>query len=172
MKKLLSGGLLLFAAACQDGRTATSIVDAGQVPAGNVQLVIQQQPASGDSAVFIVRVIGHGVPVAAYQGAVTFLPGGMDVTSVSTPEAQNGEYRVVNSGDASSGRIRFAGFATGDMQSTEAFRIVARVHTPLAALKLQGVLDVVGQATGMNIAPDHLKPSDGVFDAVTNIQLQ
>jgi hypothetical protein len=84
------------------------------VGTGNVQVMVQQDTrASGDSAIFVVSVVGNGVPVASYQGVLTFDPNALSISQVPTPSGTTGEFRIVNAAEVASGTVRFAGFATG-----------------------------------------------------------
>ncbi len=165
--------LVCVGAACSEDQPLTTLVSpVTMVPPGVVQVVIQQDMTiRGDSAVFIVSIVPNGVPVAAYQGAVTFAPEGMQVTAVRTAESKDGEYRIVNSQELASGKIRFAVFAPEALATTEAFRIVAHVNGGLAAAKLVGALDVVGQADGAALGASQMRSSVGVYDAASNALL-
>ena len=165
--------LLCVTASCREHEPMAPIVSpVTLVPQGSVQVLIQQdRHVAGDSAVFIVSIVPNGVPVAAYQGVVTFSPDVMEVMSVRTPEAKDGEFRVVNAEERAAGRIRFAVFAAEALASTEAFRIVAHVRGGLAASHLVGALDVVGEVDGQAVAATQLRRSVGVYDATTNALL-
>jgi hypothetical protein len=171
--RLLVGLLICCAAACKDSQPLTPQTTlTGLVPKGDVQLLIlQDRTITGDSVVFVVNVVPNGVPMAAYQGTVSFASTEMDVLAVRTPEAGAGEFRVVNADAAGTGRIRFAAFATQAFATTEAFRIVARLHGGLQAVNLAGVIDLAGEVAGNAIRADRLRASEGIRDAVTNQQL-
>ena len=173
MKKLLLLCTLVAVAACEDQAIVAPLPNpAAMVPPGTVQVIIaQERGLGGDTTVFVVRLVANGVPLAAYQGSVTFVPEGMQIISVLTPENAQGEFRVVNAEGAAAGKLRFAGFATEAMSSTEAFRIVARLHGNVSLLKLDGSLDIAGEAAGTQIGAASLRRSIGVYDASTNAQL-
>lgn len=165
--------LVCVAAACSEDQPAARIASpVTMVPPGSVQVLIQQdRTIRGDSAVFIVQIVPNGVPVAAYQGEITFSPSALQVMSVRAAESRDGEYRVVNSEQLKDGHIRFAVFAPEAIASTEAFRIVAHVNGTLAAANLVGGLDVVGQADGAAVGASQLRRSVGVYDANSNALL-
>lgn len=162
--------VLLSAAACKDQPPTEPVASPITLVApGTVQVIIQQdRQVSGEAAVFVVRVVGSGVPLAAYQGRITFAPGTMEVLSVVTPDAVDGDYRIVNATDASKGLIRFAGYSTGTLASTEAFRISARLRDGVSTLKLEGALDVAAEGAGQSMHASFLRSSVGVYDAASN----
>ena len=126
-RALLIGTLCLVAACRDDAPLAPPAPLSAMVEKGHVQLVIQQdRRLAGDSALFIVHVVGNDVPLAAYQGEITFNPVTFDVLAVRAPEAREGEFHIVNGDAAATGRIRFAGFTPEGFTNTEALRIVAR----------------------------------------------
>lgn len=172
-KHLLVIAALAAVAACEQERVAAPIANPGtMVPPGAVQVIIaQERQLGGDTAVFLVRLAANGVPLASYQGSVTFAADQMQVVSTPTPENAEGEFRIVNAEHAASGSLRFAGFSTQAMTSTDAFRIVARLRGPLASLKLDGSIDVAGLVAGTPIAAGSLLRNVGVYDASTNAQL-
>jgi hypothetical protein len=161
------------AVGCKDRQPLTPQTTlTGLVPKGDVQVVIvQDRTISGDSVVFVVNVVPNGVAMAAYQGTISFSAADMDVLAVRTPDAKEGEFRVVNADAAGTGRIRFAGFTTQAFATTEAFRIVARLHGGLGATNLAGTVDLAGEVAGTSIRSDRLRASEGIRDAVTNQQL-
>lgn len=172
-KHILVAALLVSGTACAEDAVNSPLPNPRtMVPPGSVQVIIAQETAlGGDSAVFVVRLAANGVPLAAYQGTVTFAPQGIEIIGIRTPENGEGEFRIVNAEGAATGMLRFAGFATQAMSSTEAFRIVGRLKGGVAALKLEGSLDVVGEVGGTQILASSLLRSTGVFDATTNVQL-
>ncbi len=140
------------------------------VPSGSVQSAIQQLPPAADGSItFIVRIVAQGVGVSAYQGAVTFVPGTIQLVSVSTPQGQGDEVYAVNSADFASGRIRFAAcsattFAGTDVgDGVEAFRFTVRSMGPLANANLGAALSVVGMESGVGLGADHLLGSPAVL---------
>lgn len=140
---------------------------------GKVQVVIQQDTrVKGDSAVFVVSIVGNGVPVASYQGAVTFDVASMDVKAVETPTAVAGEFRIVNATELAQGSIRFAGFATEHFSTVEAFRIVGNFKPGHVITNLVGRLDVAGETTGSAIRTSSLLSSVAVHDLYTNMTVQ
>ena len=165
--------LACLTAACRETTPTAPVTSLdGLVAKGHVQIVIQQdRRVSGDSALFIVRVVGNDVPLAAYQGEVTFNAAAFEVLAVRVPESQNGEFRIVNSDAASTGRIQFAGLTPEAFTSSEALRIVARVRDGLAGAALEGSITVAGEAAGTALRPELLRHSDGVRDAFTNVKL-
>lgn len=172
-KHLVAAALLVSVAACADEELNSPLPSPQtMVPPGSVQVIIaQERDLGGDSAVFVVRLAANGVPLAAYQGVVTFVPGSLEIIGIRTPENAEGEFRIVNAEGAASGTLRFAGFATQAMSSSEAFRIVGRLKGDVSALKLEGTLDVAGEVGGTQIIAASLLRSAGVFDATTNAQL-
>ena len=173
MKRLFWLGTVLALAGCSEQAIVAPLPNPGaMVPPGTVQVIIaQERGLGGDTTVFVVRLVANGVPLAAYQGSVTFVPEGMQVLSVRTPENAQGEFRVVNAEGAPAGKLRFAGFATQALSSTEAFRIVARLRGDVALLKLDGSLDIAGEVAGTQIGAGSLRRSIGVYDASSNAQL-
>ena len=165
--------ILCLAAACRDDApVAPSAPLSTLVGKGQVQLVIQQdRRLAGDSALFIVHVVANDVPLAAYQGEITFNAATFDVLAVRTPDPQDGEFRIVNGAAAASGRIQFAGFTPEGFTHTEALRIVARMRDGLAASDLDGTITVAGEVAGASMRPEQLRRSDGVRDARTNLKL-
>ena len=136
---------------------------------GSVQVLIERSPQlRGDTVLFIVRVIGEGLPLAAYQGTVTFSTAAMDALAVKAPDTQDGEYRVVNDRELAAGRIRFAAFAPQAFSSTEAFRIFARLKQGALATNLVGTLEVAGNTAGAAVRPQLLLRSDGVHNVIAN----
>lgn len=174
MKKLLLVlAALVSVAACEQERVAAPITNPGtMVPPGAVQVIIaKERQLGGDTSVFLVRLAANGVPLASYQGSVTFAADQMQVLSAPTAENADGEFRIVNAEHAATGSLRFAGFSTQAMTSTDAFRIVARLRGPLASAKLEGSIDVAGLVAGTSIASASLLRTVGVYDASTNAQL-
>ena len=167
---LLAVGCLAIAVSCRDRMPtapARSLTDL--VSKGRLQVIVQQDMSvRGDSAVFLVQVVGNGVPVASYQGTLTFNAAALQVMSVETPTPQTGEFFVANADDAANGRIRFAGFATRQFSSTEVMRVVARVSGGLSAANLAATIDVAGGETGLVVPRAQIQGSDGVHDAQTN----
>ena len=142
------------------------------VPSGSVQVAIQQQPTAADGSItFIVRVVSNGVGVSAYQGAVTFAPGVLQLVSLAVPPGNGDEVYVVNPGDFAAGRLRFAACAATTFAGTdlgdglEAFRFVVRPAGSLASANLTATLGVVGTETGAGLAAQRLLPSAGVLAA-------
>jgi hypothetical protein len=166
-QRILLVTLACLALSCSDqSPTAPTANVSALVPKGSVQVVIQQDThITGDSALFIVNVVGNDVPVAAYQGTITFSPGALEVLSVRTPPANAGEFRIVNDRETGAGRIRFAGFSPEAFGSTEALRIVARVTRGLSATNMVGTLDVAGETAGTAVRKQNLRASDGLRDA-------
>lgn len=172
-KPLFALVALALLAACEQERVAAPVANPGtMVPPGSVQVIIaQERQLGGDTAVFLVRLAANGVPLASYQGTVTFAADQMQVLSAPTPENADGEFRIVNAENAANGSLRFAGFSTQSMASTDAFRIVARLRGPVASLKLEGSIEVAGLVAGTSIASASLLRNVGVYDASTNAQL-
>lgn len=172
-KHLLTAAVFISAVACAEDAVYSPLPRPEKmVPPGSVQVIFsQERDLGGDSAVFVVRLVANGVPLAAYQGQVTFAPEMMEFIGVRTPENAEGEFRVVNAEQGSKGMLRFAAFATQAMSSTEAFRIVGRLKRDVSALKLAGSLDVAGEVGGNQILSASLLRSSGVYDATTNANL-
>jgi hypothetical protein len=166
--------IVLGLASCRDDApTAVKTLPLLPSTSGTASVVIQREPlGSGDNVVFVVRIVGNNLPIAAYQGVVTFSPKALQVLSVSTPSGTGGEYRVVNDRELAAGRIRFAAFAPEAFSSTEAFRFVARLNDTLLAANLAGALDVAGAPSGSAVRRESLLRSDGVHDALTNRLLE
>ena len=137
---------------------------------GNVQVMVEQDTrAGGDSAIFVVNIVGNSVPVASYQGVLTFDPNAMSVVQVPTPTGTSGEFRVVNAADAATGTVRFAGFATEKFSTTEAFRLVGVFKPGKVPVNIVGKLDVAGETTGSSIRASALKASNAVLDLYSGL---
>jgi hypothetical protein len=135
------------------------------VGTGNVQVMVQQDTrASGDSAIFVVSVVGNGVPVASYQGVLTFDPNALSISQVPTPSGTTGEFRIVNAAEVASGTVRFAGFATEKFSNTEVFRLVGVFKPGKVPVNIVGTLDVAGETTGSSIRASSLKASNALRD--------
>jgi len=140
---------------------------------GNVQVMIQQDTrVGGDSAVFVVNVVGNGVPVASYQGTLTFDANAMEIAAAPTPTGESGEFRIVNATDAGKGLVRFAGFATEHFTTTEAFRIVGHFKAGKVPANLVGKLDVAGETTGSAIRASSLVASNAVRDFYSGLVVE
>ncbi|HET8770327.1 MAG TPA: hypothetical protein VFM71_05010 [Gemmatimonadaceae bacterium] len=153
-------------AACDTDSAMSPPVDvASLVPSGVAQVVLQRDagPEAG-LATYTVRVIAHDMPLAAYQGAVTFPKGALEIVSVVTGESAEGEQRMANA-QAAEGRIRFAAFATESFESDVAFRFVVREAS--GAVALQAGLDVAGLVNGQAMEAAQLRAAAGVHDART-----
>jgi hypothetical protein len=162
--------LVIALMACSDQPSlAPSPALVNTVPPGTIQPVIQQQAsASTGTLTLVVRVVGNGVTVGAYQGVVTFTPGALDLVSIETPAGTGGDFHVINATTFATGRIRFAAYAAESISGTEAFRMTVRSPGPLSEARLAAALEVVGEATGAPVAATKLHTSRGVLDAVTN----
>ena len=162
---VLVGALLGTAACAEKHPTAPKTDLVTLVGKGNVQVMIQQDTrVGGDSAVFVVNVVGNGVPVASYQGLLTFDANAMEISAAPTPTGASGEFRIVNAAAAADGVIRFAGFATENFSTTEAFRIVGHFKPGKVPVNLVGKLDVAGETTGSAIRASSLLASNAVRD--------
>jgi len=163
--------LLALVSGCKEKEpTAPALQLAQFVPVGKVQVMITQDTrVTGDSAVFVVSVVGKGLPMASYQGTVTFNTAALQVVEAVTPNAASGEFRIVNAAEAASGTIRFAGFATENFSSVEAFRIVGRFKPGKLPLNMVGALDVAGEVSGSAIKASNLRASDAVRDMYSNL---
>jgi hypothetical protein len=138
------------------------------VPSGSVQIVVQQESATGDEITLVGRVVGNSVKVGAYQGEVNFVPGSLELLGVTTPTADN-EMHIANPASFAQGRLRFAAYTTADaFTSSEAFRLRVKATHTLADANLVGKLEVVGEPTGHSVAKTKLLASRGIHDAVTN----
>ena len=138
------------------------------VPQGAVQVVVQQEAASGDELTLVARVVGNGVDVGAYQGEITFVPGTLELLGATTPTADH-EMHIVNPSTFAQGRIRFAAYTTASaFASTEAFTLRVKAVHPLADAQFVGTLEVVGEPTGRAVSKTKLLASRGIYDAVTN----
>ena len=157
--------------ACKENAPTPPKADVAQlVPVGNVQVVIQQDThVPADSAVFYVRVVGNGVPVAAYQGSLTFDASAIDFKVAETPTGSTGEFRIVNSTELASGVVRFAGFATEHFTDTEAFRLEGHFKPGKLTANLVGKLDVAGETSGAAIKASALKASNALYDMYSNV---
>ena len=129
------------------------------VPNGSVQTAIQQQPTAPDGSItFVVTVMAQGVGVSAYQGSVTFVPGVLQLVSVTTPQGSDNEVHAVNAADFAAGRIRFAAcsatvFAGTDVaDGVEAFRFTVRAVGLVESANLASTLSVAGTESGAGVA--------------------
>jgi hypothetical protein len=140
------------------------------VPPGTVQMFVQQESSTGDGQLtFVVRVVANGVKVGAYQGAVTFSPGTLELVGVDTPKGGSGDFYIVNPAAFAQGRIKFAAYTTADaFGGTEAFRLHVKALKPVSDAMLTGHLDLAGEATGVAVSKTKLLASRGIRDAVTN----
>jgi hypothetical protein len=165
--------LLVGGTACKEKHpTAPKAELVTLVGQGKVQVMIQQDTrVKGDSAVFVVSIVGNGVPVASYQGTLTFDVGSMDIKAVETPTAVAGEFRIVNGTDMAKGSLRFAGFATERFSTVEAFRIVGNFKPGNVPTNLLGRLDVAGETTGSAIRASNLMASNAVLDAYSGMAI-
>lgn len=138
------------------------------VPAGAVQVIVQQESSSGDELTLVARVVGNDVKVGAYQGEVTFVPGTLELLGVETPTVDN-EMHIANPATFKQGKIRFAAYTTASaFTSSEAFRVRVKAVHSLADASLVGKLEVVGEPTGHAVSKTKLLSSRGIHDAITN----
>ncbi len=167
----LAVAALAIVSGCKEKEpTAPALQLAQFVPVGKVQVMIQQDTrVTGDSAVFVVSVVGVGVPMASYQGTVTFNAAALKVDEAATPHAVSGEFRIINAANASTGTIRFAGFATENFSNVEVFRIIGHFKPGKLPLNMVGSLDVAGEVSGSAIRASNLRSSDAVRDMYSNM---
>lgn len=138
------------------------------IPNGAVQVVVQQESASGDELTLVARVVGNGIKVGAYQGEVTFVPGTLELLGTTTPTVDK-ELHIVNPTTFAQGKIRFAGYTTAAaFTSSEVFRMRVKAVHALADANLVGSLEVVGEPTGHAVSKTKLLASRGIHDATTN----
>ncbi len=170
---LLVGATVGTSACAEKHPTAPKTDLVTMVGKGNVQVMIQQDTrVGGDSAVFVINIVGNGVPVASYQGVLTFDPGSMAISAAPTPTGETGEFRIVNAADAANGTVRFAGFATEHFSTTEAFRIVGHFKPGKVPTNLVGKLDVAGETTGAAIRASSLLASNAVRDFYSGLVVE
>jgi hypothetical protein len=164
--RLLSlAALSLAFAACTDEGTPGAITAVPPVPEGAVQAMIQQTAGPEEGTMtYTVRIIAGDQAFAAYQGALTFVPGSMEVLRVTTPRGLDGETHLVNVGEAANGLVRFAAYAPEKFGTDEAFSIVVRPKTDMADAKMVASLEVAGQAEGKAYERTALRQSVGVMD--------
>lgn len=167
----LAVAALAIVSGCKEKEpTAPALQLAQFVPVGKVQVMIQQDTrVSGDSAVFVVSVVGAGLPMASYQGTVTFNSAALTVAEAVMPTAAPGEFRIVNATNSANGTIRFAGFATESFSNIEVFRLVGHFKPGKLPLNMVGSLDVAGEVSGSAIKMSSLRSSDAVRDLYSNI---
>jgi len=169
MRRTLSISLLAALGACHHDRAAAPRDLTTLVSKGNVQVLVLQEPSSTrDTAVFTVRVIAAAdVPLAAYQGALLFDPAAFEVYEVSVPEAADGEFRIANKNDATTGRLRFAAFATEKFSSTEVLTVKGHLKTANAIANFDATLDLAGETKGTAVTGSRLQRASGVRNAIT-----
>lgn len=164
MRRQLRLGLLaLLAGGCSPAFDAS----AGREPAldpimpltaEGVRVAVVEQ----DSATMVVRLDAMNQAVGSIQGEIAFNPAVLRVLEVApVTEA----YTAVNSGQLDAGRIRFATFSPVALPLGDLLRLrVVR----LGAMTGAGVtvrLEAAGTPEGLAIAPDRLRPAQGVFRA-------
>jgi len=155
--------------ACHHDRAAAPRDLTTLVSKGNVQVLILQEPTSTrDTAVFTVRVVAAAdVPLAAYQGALLFDPAAFEVYDVITPDNADGEFRIANKNDATTGKLRFAAFATEKFASTEILTVKGHLKSATAIANFDATLDLAGETKGTSVAGARLQRANGVRNALT-----
>jgi hypothetical protein len=156
-----------FTACRHDAPTVPSALTSG-LAKGSVQVLVLQNPSiSPDTQSFTVHVVTPDVPLAAFQGALTFNAAAFTVYDVQTPEPVGGEYRVVNAATAASGRMRFAAFAPDHFASDVVFTVRGRLTGSAVAAQFDAVLDVAGETKGSRIPAARLIRAGGARDGGT-----
>lgn len=160
---LLLPALVLMLGACrEDMNVPTGQNNLPPLDPSTVMAVVQREPTAPSGTVrYTVRVIARDLKIAAYQGALTFTPGGLELVSLETPLGLDGEPRVVNTGEMADGRIRFAAFTADQFTSDRVFTATFRVNDPRAEASLRADLDVVGTPEGQAVASTAIVPSVG-----------
>jgi hypothetical protein len=138
------------------------------VAKGTVQVMVLENPSvSPDTQSFTVHVVTLDVPLAAFQGALTFNARAFTVYDVQTPDPVGGEYRVANAATAAVGRIRFAAFAPDHFASDVVFTVRGRLTGSAAEAQFDAALDVAGETKGARIPATRLVRAGGARDAAS-----
>ena len=169
-RRVVAAAIALTLAACYERSPLTPQDNlARAVPAGAIQMFVQQESSEGSQYTFVVRVVANGVKMGAYQGALTFVPGTLELVGVETPKTGNADFHIVNASAFAQGRIKFAAYTTADVfGGSEALRVRVKALKSMNDAQLAGRLDVAGEVSGAPVSKNKLLASRGIYDAVTN----
>jgi hypothetical protein len=170
---IVLGAVVTLTAACRpDDQATTAPLDVSEIiPVGFVQPVLVRMPGErpGEEEI-TVRVVGGQQTMGSYQGMITFDTTALTFVSLKVPE-HDGEFRIVNSESAGSGRIRFAAFTAETLSDDIAFRFTVRTKGTWDAAALRAMLDVVGDSDGAALAEGALRQSAALRDGRTGAAL-
>lgn len=168
--RTISRALLLSAlvgsAACREDTPVGTVADLTRtLPAEAVQAMVQSSEGPSVGTIRLrVRVLTKDVPLASYQGVITFDAGSFELVSVETPRSEEGGMHLVNPGEIANGQIRFAAFTTEKFADDEAFSLIVKPLRPIGQMQLKATLDVAGETSGTALAGAQLRGSTGVHD--------
>ncbi len=154
---------VLLAAGCSPAFDAS----AGREPAlqpiapmtvDGVRVAVLEQ----DSATVLVRLDAMNQAVGSVQGEIRFDPAILQVTEAAS--AGPG-YTTVNSTELSVGRIRFASFSPTALPLGDLLRLRVVKRGSLTSAGVTVRLEAAGTPEGLTIAPDRLRPAQGVYRA-------
>jgi hypothetical protein len=155
MRILFPTLVAVFVFGCADEPTATLTEPAGLpvVEDGSVRAAVFVSGSNADITVVRVEIDAQSLDVGAYQGRFTYDPAAMDFIDASMPKDG---YRVINTGGADEGLIRFAGFTVQRFESPIVLELAFHVRDLTALDELSVDLDVVGSVEGVAVAEDRI----------------
>jgi hypothetical protein len=142
-------GLLLLA--CTEETTRPPVEEVPPLEAGSVRATVVAEP--GPITVTKIRIDANSLELGAYQGRFTFDPEALELVEVVMPE---GDYRFVNTNEASEGVIRFAGFTVTEFESPVALELRFKRVRDLDLNDLSVDLEVVGDVVGAEVKGERI----------------
>lgn len=164
-RALLVAGVFAASACTEDAPVGTVTDLTRTLPAEAVQALVQSSEGPSAGTIRLrIRILTKDVPLASYQGVVSFDAGSFELVSVETPRAEEGGMYLVNPGEIANGQIRFAAFTTEKFLDDEAFSLIVKPLRPIGQMQLRATLDVAGETSGTALAGAQLRGSTGVHD--------
>jgi hypothetical protein len=151
------GALLFLAAAgCLDGGVDGRLVETETpvelaVPSSGAYGVLVAGPFRDGLQNVTLRIGSERLSLSSYQGVLRFDTERMRLLSVGHPE---GDFHLTNSLDASSGVIRFAGFAVDGFATAVDLELSFENQQPVKSGDIRFDLEVLGTSGGGSIAAE------------------
>jgi hypothetical protein len=142
-------GLLLLA--CTEETMRPPVEDVPPLEEGSVRATVFTEP--GPITVTTIRIDANALELGAYQGRFTFDAEALELLEVTMPE---GDFRFVNTNEASRGEVRFAGFTVTEFESPVALELRFKQVRDLDLNDLSVDLEVVGDVVGTEVKGERI----------------
>jgi hypothetical protein len=144
-------GLLFLA--CTEDTTQPAAGESPSLSDAAVRLNIVARPLVDGTTLIKLMIDAESLELGAYQGRFRFDPEALEFVDVTMPD---GDFRFVNTNEASQGEIRFAGFTVSAFESPVALELRFRNTRELRLEDVSAELEVVGDVMGVEVKRENI----------------